>query len=123
MWSSDRRMRGAHAFGTVRAISPKAESEVGGGRHYAPAFTEGGYRRQIMTIERAISGTVYTQLVATTSILAKLAVCAILLASMASAHAASGEGVDENGVSRRSGVHAAQKVAGAKPRPIRKTAH
>ena len=40
-------------------------------------------------IKNAISGSAYFRLVTTTSILAKLAVCAILLASMSSAHAAS----------------------------------
>ena len=69
-----------------------------------------------MTIEREISETVYTQLITTTSILAKLAVCAILLASIASAQAASDDDSNRNGVARRSGVHAAQKVSAAKPR-------
>ena len=76
-----------------------------------------------MTIERAISGTVYTQLVTTTSILAKLVVCAILLASIANAQAANDDGSNTSGVSRRSGVHAAQNRASAKPRPIRKVDH
>jgi hypothetical protein len=76
-----------------------------------------------MTIERAISGTVYTQLVTTTSILAKLVVCAILLASIANAQAAEDDGSNRSSVSRRSDVHAAQNRGGAKLRPIRKTAH
>src|SRR6266545_2893911 len=81
------------------------------------------YRRRIMTIERAISGTVYTQLVTTTSILAKLVVCAILLASVANAQAANDGGSGASGVSRRSDVHAAQNRADAKPRSIRNDAH
>jgi hypothetical protein len=39
-------------------------------------------------IKSAITGSAYFRLVTTTSIVAKLAVCAILLASMSSAHAA-----------------------------------
>src|SRR5438105_15289279 len=76
-----------------------------------------------MMIERAISGTVYTQLVTTTSILAKLVVCAILLASIANAQAASDDDSNRSGISRRSGVHAAQKFSGVKQRSIRKTDH
>lgn len=76
-----------------------------------------------MTIERAISGTVYTHLVTTTSILAKLVVCGLLLASIANAQAANDEGSNQSGVSRRSGVHAAQNRTGVKPRPIRNDAH
>jgi len=76
-----------------------------------------------MTIERAISGTVYTQLVTTTSILAKLVVGAILLASIANAQAANDDESNRNGVSRRSGVQAAQKISGAELRPIRNLAH
>jgi len=76
-----------------------------------------------MTIERAISGTVYTQLVTTTSILAKLVVCAILLASIANAQAASDDDSTRSGISRRSGAHAAQKFSGAKQRSIRETDH
>ena len=76
-----------------------------------------------MTIERAISGTVYTRLVTTTSILAKLTVCAVLLAGVASAHAANDDETNRSGVARRSGVHAAQNHAGAKPRPIRRAVH
>jgi len=78
MRSSDRWTRGVRVFANVRAISPTAESEVGGRRHCACI-----YRRRIMTIARAISGAVYTQLVTTTSMLAKLAVGAILLAPSA----------------------------------------
>ena len=55
-----------------------------------------------MTIERAISDTVYTQLVTTTSILAKLVACAILLASIANAQAANDDGSNQTGASRRS---------------------
>ena len=81
-----------------------------------------------MTIEREISGTVYTRLVTTTSILAKLVVCAILLASIVNAQAANDQaanddGSNRSGISRRSGVHAAQNRAGAKLRPIRNDAH
>ena len=75
-----------------------------------------------MTIKRVISGAVYTQLATTTSIIAKLAVCAILLASVTSAHAAIGDRSNESGVSRHSGVHATQRPAATKPRPIRKAA-
>jgi hypothetical protein len=75
-----------------------------------------------MTIERAISSTVFTQLVTTTSILAKLAVCSILLAGISSAHAVSDDGANRSGVSRRSGVPAAPKLVAAKPRPIRNVA-
>src|SRR5205807_8542739 len=95
-----------------------AESLVDGRRHCAPVF----YRRQIMTIEIAISGTVYTQLVTTTSILAKLVVCAILLASIANAQAANDDS-NRSGISRRSGVHTAQKFSGATQRPFRKADH
>jgi len=75
-----------------------------------------------MTIERAISSTVYTQLVTTTSILAKLAVCSILLAGISSAHAVSDDGANRSGVSRRSGVPAAPRLAAAKSQPIRNVA-
>ena len=76
-----------------------------------------------MTIERAISGTVYTQLVTTTSILAKLVVCTILLASIANAQAAGDDWSNRSSVSRRSDVHAAQNHAAARLRPIRNIAH
>jgi hypothetical protein len=75
-----------------------------------------------MTIDRAISNTVYTQWVTTASILAKLAVCAILLASVTCAQAVSGDESNQSGVSRRAGVHAAPKLTAAKPRPIRNVA-
>ena len=88
--------------------SAESKTTAGG---IAPAFVEGEYRRRIMTIERAISSTVYTQLVTTTSILAKLAVCSILLAGISSAHAVSDDGANRSGVSRRSGVPAAPRLA------------
>jgi hypothetical protein len=83
----------------------ECEIKEGCGRHYACIC-----RRRIMTIGRAISGTVYTRLVTTTSIIAKLAVCAVLLAGIRCAHAAS-----DDGVARRSSVPAMQNVSGARP--------
>jgi hypothetical protein len=53
-----------------------------------------------MTIRRVISGAVHTQLATTSSIIAKLAVCAILLAGIASAHAANGDDSSKSGVAR-----------------------
>jgi hypothetical protein len=53
-----------------------------------------------MTIKRVISGAVHTQLATTSSIIAKLAVCAILLAGIASAHAANGDDSSKSGVAR-----------------------
>ena len=72
-----------------------------------------------MTIRRVVSGTVHTQLITTTSIIAKLAVCAILLAGVTSAHAVIDDGSDQSDVSRRADAQATQNLAAAKPRPIR----
>jgi hypothetical protein len=62
-------------------------------------------------IENAVSSTVYIRLVTTTSIVAKLAVCAILLAGSTSAHAAKNEGSDASGAPRRLATHATLKLA------------
>jgi hypothetical protein len=70
-------------------------------------------------IKSAISNTVYTRLVTTTSIVAKLAVCAVLIAGAAScAQAAAAAAAAAGGASftpRRATAHAISKAAANKP--------
>jgi len=65
-------------------------------------------------MKSAISSSVYFRLVATTSIIAKLAVCAILLASISYAHAAKIDGSDAKDAAPRPAAHVTLKKPLAK---------
>src|SRR3954468_6404852 len=71
-------------------------------------------------IKSAISSTVYFRPVTTTSIVAKLAVCAILLASIGSAHAAKNDGPDATDAARGPAAHVTLQTSVAKNRTAKK---
>jgi len=58
-----------------------------------------------MTIKKAISGVVFTRLVTTSSLIAKLAACAILLAGVTCAQAANDDGVNASNASHHAAAH------------------
>src|SRR5215510_14131232 len=74
-----------------------------------------GFLRRLIMITSAISNTVYTRLVITTSIVAQLAVCAILVAGIGNAHAATKDDNSTSSASRRAATHATHKAAVKKP--------